>query len=118
MKNVHVAGSKYDNAPYAKQILEALNRYKPIGLDQVLNRNRPYNGQQHTGDGERGKQQVVGLTMRDIRDCLILAFYDSSGLSNPPKSVEDLPLHEMSLEAISQNMTCWIERYMGIFPNI
>ena len=121
VKQIYVAGNKYDNAPYAKQILEAIERYKPIGLDQVLNPHRPYRGQRHTADGERGKQQIVGLTVRDIRDCLILSFYDASppeNKKNPPKSVEDLPLHEMSLESISQHLMCWIERYMGIYPNI
>ena len=119
-KQVHIAGNKYDNAPYAKQILEAIEEYQTIGLDQVLNRNRPYSGQRHTDDGERGKKQIAGLTMRDVRDCLILAFYDSRPpeIKTPPKSVEDLPLGKMSLEAISQNMMCWIERYMGIYPNI
>lgn len=120
MKRVYVAGDKHDNAKSAKQIAEAIEYLKPLGLQDVLNRNRPYNGQRHTDDGERGKQEVHGITIRDVRDCLILAFYDSAEIDrrHPPKSVEDLPLDKMSLEAISQNMCCWIERYMGIFPNI
>ena len=120
MKQVYVTGNKYDKAKAAKQILEAIEEYKPIGLNEVLDPNRPYNGQRWTDDGKRGQTLVQGLTIRDIRDCLILAFYDSRPpeLRTPPKSVEDLPLAEMSLEAISQNFSCWIERYMGIFPNV
>ncbi len=120
MKKVYVAGDAHDNARSAKQIAEAIEDLECLGLQDVLNRNRSYNGQRWTDDGERGKTLVQGLTMRDIRDCLILAFYDSCppGLRVFSKSVEDLPLTEMSLEAISQNLTCWIERYMGIFPNI
>lgn len=117
MKKVYVAGNKYENAKYAKQILEAIERYKGIGLDDVLDRNRPYDGQPWTDDGKRGMTEISGLTMRDVRDCLILAFYDSSPDREVPSSMEELPLAEMSLEAISQNLCCWIERYMGIFPN-
>ena len=119
MKQVYVAGDKYTKAKAAKQILEAIEDIECIGLKDVLDRNRPYNSQPWTNDGERGQAMVQGLTMRDIRDCLILAFYSSAPVAEtPPKPVEDLPLAEMSLEAISQNLGCWLERYMGIFPNV
>ena len=119
MNKVYVAGDRHENAKAAKQILEAIEELKCIGILDVLDRNRPYNGQRHTDDGKRGETEVRGITMRDVRDCLILAFYDSRPPDcNPPESVEDLPLDDMSLEAISQNLACWIERYMGIFPNI
>ena len=119
MKQVHIVGDKYTRAKAAKQILEAIEDLPDIGLKDVLDRNRPYNGQPWTDSGERGQTMIQGLTMRDIRDCLILAFYDSV----PPNydrscPLEDLPLAEMSLEAISQNLVCWLERYMGIFPNL
>ena len=119
MKQVHIVGDKYTKAKAAKQILEAIEDLPDIGLKDVLDRNRPYNGQPWTDSGERGQTMIQGLTMRDIRDCLILAFYDSV----PPNydrscPLEDLPLAEMSLEAISQNLVCWLERYMGIFPNL
>ena len=120
MKKVYVAGNKYENAKAAKQILEAIESYNAIGLNDVLDRNRPYNGQPWTDDGKRGEQLISGVTLRDIRDCLILALYDSRppNCNPPPKTIEELPLDDMSLEAISQNMCCWIERYMGIFPEI
>lgn len=120
MKKVYLAGDKYTNAKAAKQIMEAVEDMECIGLKDVLDRNRPYNGQPWTDDGERGQTMVQGLTMRDIRDCLILAFYSSAPDVEEihPQSVEDLPLEKMSLEAISQNLACWLERYMGIFPNV
>ena len=119
MKQVYVIGDKYDKARAAKQILEAIEDIECISLKDVLDRNRPYDGQPWTDDGERGRTMVEGLTMRDVRDCLILAFYSSAPpQETPPQSVEDLPLAEMSLEAISQNLACWLERYMGIFPNL
>ena len=119
VKQVHVTGDKHDKAKATKQILEAIEGLPNISIKDVLDRNRPYNGQPWTDTGERGRTMVQGLTVRDIRDCLILAFYDSV----PPNHdrscpLEDLPLAEMSLEAISQNLSCWLERYMGIFPNL
>jgi len=62
--------------------------------------------------------EVKGLTLRDVRDCLILAFYDSRLGREVPSEVDELLLEDMSAEAISQNLGCWIERYMGIFPNL
>ena len=119
MRQVYVSGDKDTKAKAAKQILEAIDDLPSIYLKEVLNRNRPYSGQPWTDSGERGQTVVHGLTMRDVRDCLILAFYDSV----PPnydrtRPLEELPLAEMCLEAISQNLCCWLERYMGIFPNV
>jgi len=119
MKQVYVTGSKYDKAKSAKQIMEAIADLPSIELLGVIDRNRPYKGQRHTDDGERGKTLIEGLTMRDVRDCFILALYDSAPANETlPMRLEDLPFDQMDLEAISQNMMCWIERYMGIFPNI
>ncbi len=119
MKRIYVAGDKHVNAQAAKQILEAIEDYQGIGLSDVLNRKRPYNGQPWTGNGKRGRILIQGLTARDIRDCLVLAFYDSRPPGLPaPTSLEALPLEQMSMEAISQNLLCWIERYMGIYPAI
>jgi len=119
LKQVYVIGDKYDKAKAAKQILEAIEDLPDIGIKDILDRNRPYDGQLWTDNGERGRTMVQGVTMRDVHDCLILAFYDSV----PPnydrsRPLEDLPLAEMSLEAISQNLGCWLERYMGMFPNL
>lgn len=46
--------------------------------DYRNDRERPYNGQSWTDEGKRGKTEVKGLTMRDIRDCLIKAMLLSS----------------------------------------
>lgn len=35
-----------------------------------------------------------------------------------PGSVYDLPWDDMDILAVSQNLSCWVERYMGIFPNV
>ena len=87
---------------------------------QVLDRTRPYDGQPHTDLGERGKQEVYGVTFRDLRDCFVRGCYGASGLSaeNYPRDVYGLPWQEMDPIAVFQNMACWVERYMGIYPNV
>ena len=129
--------------------------------DYRNDRERPYNGQEHTDDGIRGKQLVEGLTMRDIKDCLIKAMLISSAsdkylevdtfmkcwdfttepstptqflldhqdepdfISNKvkigswrPQDVFKINWDNIDPLAIAQNLTCEIERMMGIFPNI
>lgn len=132
--------------------------------DYRNDRERPYNGQPWTDDGERGKTEVKGLTMRDIKDCLIKAFllsgatkeylqsdeflkcWDFSAcktdkdrptptqylLDNQdkyaftkvetgnwrPQDVYKLDFTQIDPLAVGQNLTCEIERMMGIFPNV
>lgn len=91
-------------------------------------RNRPYNGQPHTDNGIRGKQIVTGLTMRDILDCFVAGLLDCCGGDQPELYAQaDKPLHDLMYQvdlvkidpgAWGQNMTCRIEKMMGIFPNI
>lgn len=97
-----------------------LERISPSSLAEALDRDRPYEGQPHTVHGERGKQLVEGLTMRDIADCFTRACFDSSGLPPEqwPGSIYDLPWDDMDIIAVRIQLTCWIERYMGIFPNL
>jgi len=54
--------------------------------DTRNDRERPYDGQPHTDNGERGKTEVRGLTMRDISDCIIMAMIESSP---PPQEYWD-----------------------------
>lgn len=129
--------------------------------DYRNDRERPYNGQAHTDYGERGKQLVVGLTMRDIKDCLVMAILDSIRSDKTidekemercwdfsttpptpkqylldridesdyisekvelgtwrPQDLDRVDASKVNLEAIGQNLTCHIEKMMGIFPNI
>lgn len=92
-------------------------------------RDRPYNGQPHTDAGERGKTFVKGLTMRDIVDCYHRALALSSGDDNPKQyeiansgsldfDIYSLDLSNVDHGAVGQNLTCEIERMMGIFPNV
>lgn len=107
-------------------------------------RERPYDGQPWTDQGERGKQEVKGLTMRDICDCLVKGFLLSS--VDDEQDVIDYALDKSEREellsekvqkntwryqdiykvnlskvdpgAVINNLSCEIEKMMGIFPNI
>lgn len=95
-------------------------------------RDRPYSGQMQTVGGERGKQLVSGLTMRDIADCYVMGVLDSSSHLNlgcyydrcqegawewnDLYRLEDL--NQLDPIAIPQNMCCRIEKMMGIYPNV
>ena len=98
-----------------------------------MSRKRHYRGQAHTDQGRRGKQIVEGLTIRDIADCFIRGIILASSHLIPEKYEEarkgeaarldsnDLfgfNLDQVDMLAASQNMTCEIERMMGIYPNI
>lgn len=92
------------------------------GADYVsaLFSDRPYTGQSHTDGGERGRQEVSGVTMRDIADCFIIGAFRASTLSasDYPKTIFDLPWEIMDPKAVSQNMVCALEERMGLYPNI
>ena len=97
-------------------------------------RQRPYNGQPHTDDGIRGRTMVHGLTMRDIRDCFVKGLLLScGGIDNEEQNtlyesvkegtwrtddVYKVELSQIDPLAVAQNMTCEVERMMGIFPNV
>lgn len=119
MKNIYQSGGELPEES-RKQIEEAIDKLFPTDILDTLDRNRPYNGQPWTDDGERGKQEVHGLTMRDIKDCFVRACYDSAPIpeSEYPKSIYDLPWGDIDIMAVCKNMSCWVERYMGIFPNV
>ena len=112
--------------------------------DYRNDRGRPYNGQPHTDNGVRGKQEVKGITFRDIKDCLIQAILVCSNnenlsstvfeISNDPdigkgtvfsskgtwrtQDVYKVDLSTIDPIALCQNLSCFIESYMGIYPNI
>ena len=116
-----------------KQINQAIDSMFPTDILDTLDPSRPYNGQSWTDEGLRGKQEISGITMRDIRDCFIRACYQCDPMTKEeertyvltgkrthkyPNSVYKLNWDGIDIMAVCQNMLCWIERYMGIFPNI
>lgn len=95
--------------------------------DHSLSSDRPYDGQPHTDQGERGKTLVEGLTMRDICDCYVLGFLmatDRMGLAESGTAtyndVYEAQEGDPDFDPIAamQNMMCEIEKRMGIYPNV
>ncbi len=85
-----------------------------------MDRNRPYDGQSHTDQGERGKTLVEGLTMRDVADCIVMGYLGASAFStdNPTYNHMYEVAEDPTPLAIIHNTMCAIEKMMGIFPNI
>ncbi len=101
--------------------------------DHNMERIRPYTGQFHTHTGERGRAEVKGVTFRDLRDCMVRAFFLSAGhvdharyeeaLKGERAALCDNDLYTLDLNkldpcAVIQNFGCEVERIMGIFPNV
>jgi hypothetical protein len=101
--------------------------------DMNMDRDRPYTGQIHTGTGERGKTEIKGITFRDLRDCFIRAVCLSAGHLNKELYAEadkgenaalcendlyKLDLNKLDPMAVYQNLSCEVERIMGIYPNV
>ncbi len=101
--------------------------------DMNMNRDRPYSGQSHTTTGIRGATKIKDITFRDLRDCLVRAvclsashlneelYTEADKGENAALCANDLykfNLNELDPIAICQNLTCEVERIMGIYPNI
>jgi len=105
---------------FMQNLQDELERICPSDLATALFRDRPYDGQPQTDTGERGKTFVSNVTFRDLRDCFVIGCFEASGLSpnEYPKSLYDLPWKDMDPIAVFQNMSCAVEKRMGIFPNV
>ena len=105
----------------------------PECYDHNMQRDRPYNGQGHTDHGIRGRTEINGITFRDLRDCFIRACFLSASHIHPAgynqadngeaaalceNDLYQLDFDEIDIVAVAQNLTCEVERIMGIFPNI
>ena len=91
-----------------------LESVSPSDYKSALDRNRAYNGQSHTDLGERGKTELVGITMRDVRDCFILAAFDSAGTPEESRGcIYDLDMDDIDPVAWSQNLARQIEKRMS-----
>jgi len=101
-------------------LFREMERLGPTSLAAHLDPTRPYDGQPHTDHGERGRTEIKGITFRDLRDCFMRACYESSGLpiKEWPGSVHDLPWDDMDIIAVAQNLSCNVEKAMGIYPNV
>lgn len=86
---------------------------------------RPFDGQPHTDQGERGKT-LCNLRFRDIADCVAIGFLRSCGFSEERirastrndlyEAVDEDP--DFDPCAAIQIANCEMERRMGIYPNL
>lgn len=99
-----------------------------------MRRDRPYAGQPWTEGGARGKTEIKGVTFRDLNDCFLRAIFQVTSRYNPTLYKESEKgehaclcwndafqmkgWDEIDPLALAQNLSCEVERAMGIFPNI
>lgn len=97
-----------------------LEKLIPTDLITRMQRDRPYDGQAHTDDGERGRTPLDGLTYRDVFDAFVIGAYEASGLpyEDYPESIYDLPWDDMDPIAVAQCQSVILEQRAGIFPNV
>ncbi len=98
--------------------------------DHTTDPDRPFTGQSHTDQGERGKTEIKGIRFRDLADCVVKAFVDSTpGVSDVLRErandgtlnyndLYELDLTKMSPIALIQNINCRVGEAMGIYLNI
>lgn len=101
--------------------------------DCDMRRDRPFVGQPHTDCGTRGATRIEGVTFRDLRDAFIRAACLASHHLNPAlydeadkgehaalceNDLYSLDWSKIDPGAVSRNLSCEIERLMGIFPNV
>lgn len=105
-------------------------------LDHTTDPDRPFTGQPHTVTGNRGKTEVRGIRFRDLADCVVKAWIDAAVHTIEDEALQDElrtraddgtlnyndlyrlgDLNEVDPIALMQNVSCRVEKAMGIFPN-
>ena len=110
-----------EDEPFGQWLGRAMEALNPSDYaTAALNRDRPYNGQPHTDEGERGSTMVEGLTFRDVKDCFVIGAFRATGKSPDeyPANVYGLDWDDLDPMAVCQNMLVAMEERMGIFPNL
>lgn len=104
----------------AKSIADAIYNLS----DDTTNPGRPFTGQPHTDQGERGKTLVAGLRFRDVADCFLLGWLYAAERGSLAESgtatYNDIYECEDNIDplAVMQNMLVEMEKRMGIYPNV
>lgn len=92
--------------------------------DNGFDPNRPFDGQPHTDQGERGKTLVAGLRFRDVCDCFVIGWLQAamrgSLAEGGTATYNDIYECDEDVDplAVMQNMTCEMEKRMEIYPNM
>lgn len=104
--------------------------------DSSVDSNRPFTGQSHTDQGERGKTEICNIRFRDLSDCIAKAWIDAAGHTVESEELEEelrrraddntlnyndlynLQCGDIDPIALIQATACRVEQLMGIFPNV
>ena len=104
--------------------------------DHTTDSDRPFTGQSHTNNGERGKTEVTGIRFRDLADCVVKAWIDTANHTIEESELADelrrrandgtlnyndvfkLKCGDVDPLALVQNVSCRVEKAMGIYPNV
>ena len=102
-------------------------------IEEELGFNNTDMSRSRPGTDMREATEIKGITFRDLRDCFIRAICLSASHLSPVRYEEALKgekahlcendiyafdYNKLGILAISQNLSCEVERLMGIFPNI
>lgn len=105
------------NEEFNKQLKWAFAEMQGTNAHSMA-RERPYDGQPHTMLGKRGKEEVKGLTIRDIGDCIVKALLSCGGTERENPIWDDVysieSLNDIDPVAVVQNTACNIEKMMNI----
>lgn len=104
--------------------------------DHTTDHDRPFTGQLHTHQGERGKTEIRGLRFRDLADCVAKAWIDAASHTVEDEEERDklqqraddgtlnyndlyrLECGSIDPVALIQSVGIRVEKLMGIFPNV
>lgn len=119
-----------------RNVINKINEIIVSLNDHTTDKDRPFTGQPHTHEGERGKTMIRGIRFRDLADCVCRAFIDASALDLEDETLREelyrraedgtlnyndlykLDLSKMDPVALIQNIHCRVEKAMGIYPNV
>ena len=116
-----------DENEAVKRVVKAIDDGVYALSDHGIDPHRPYDGQPHTDQGERGKTLVSGLTYRDVADCFVRGWLYSSDKGHSVAETGELTyndIYELGGEcevdplAVMKNMLVEMERRQGIYPNV
>lgn len=89
-----------------------------------INTERPFDGQDHTFFGERGKTEIERIRFRDLADCIATVFLrlccgdEEVEAEEVYDKLKSLDTSNINTKTFIQGVSCEVEMMMGIFPNI
>jgi hypothetical protein len=108
-----------------------------MGLtDHTTDPDRPFTGQPHTENGQRGATEIKGIRLRDLADCIVKAWIDAASHTIEDENLQEeligraddgtlnyndvykIDCGDVDPLALMLSVCCRVEKAMGIFPNV